>query len=354
MYKNNIQKKREERKCRILGHIVHEYVSTAMPISSKVVARKMRSNISSATVRNVMAELEEEGFIVQPHTSAGRIPTNSGYRRYVEMIKDRMRFEKEKARCLAAEYTLRIRTVREVIERTSYLISRELHNAGVVMWPNIEDCYLKHLELVKIKAETILAVLITVTNDVRNHIVRLDRDLKKTELERISSYINANYEHSTFSHISEDLRQMIGSPPGGEKGEILDIARTALKVVDAIVEENIENDVFWEGLNYFMQRDGSRDLDLTRKVLQIFSNRDNLIRLMREELPYRGIRFYIGEDSRGILRECSLITCGYTFHGRTAGRIGVIGPTRMDYDNVLGTVRCLSGLISAKLEEINT
>jgi len=351
-YHNKAHK--EARKYRVLGHVVHAYVSSVVPVSSKTVAVRMDGNISSATVRNIMAELEDEGYIEQPHTSAGRIPTQSGYRHYVDIIKDQIRFEKNEARRLAVEYTRRIRTIKEVIEKTSFLISRELHNAGIVMWPSIEDFHLKRIELVKVKAETVLAVLVTMTNAVKNHIVKLDRVFKKTELEKVANYINYNYECQPFSHISEELRNMIGDIPEENSREALDIAGAAITVIDSIIEENIGNEICWEGLDYLMDGVEPRDVNITRRVLQMFSERKDLIRFMRKELPYRGVKIYIGrENSCEMLSECSVITCGYELRGRTVGRIGVIGPTRMDYDHALRTVSCLSDLVSSKLEEIN-
>jgi heat-inducible transcriptional repressor len=355
MYNFNSEKnrKKEDRKYCVLAHVVHAYVYTTAPVSSKVVAGKMGGDISSATVRNIMAELEDEGYIEQPHTSAGRIPTHSGYRRYVDIIKDNIRPEKKEAQRLASEYTKRMGTIREVIEKTSFLISRELHNAGIVMWPSIEDLYLKHMELIKVKAETVLAVLVTMTNAVQNYIVNLDKDLEKSELERIANYINTNYEYSAFSHISEDLRRTLQKAPDREAQEIVGTVRSALSVIDSIIDKSIGNDIYWEGLNYFMDEPEFRDMNFTRGLLQMFSERKDLIRLMRRDLPYRGLKIYIGEEnSYEMLRGCSVITSGYALHDRTIGRIGVIGPTRMDYDNALKTLWCLSDLISAKLEEI--
>ncbi len=351
---NRNSSKKEDRKYRVLGHVVHAYVSTAMPVSSKIVAEKMDGNVSSATVRNIMAELEDEGYIEQPHTSAGRIPTHFGYRRYVDIIKDHICLEKKEARRLAAEYDKRIRTIREVIEKTSFLISHELHNAGIVMWPSIEDFYLKHMELIKVRAETVLAVLVTMTNAVQNYIVRLDNDLGKPELERITNYVNTNYECLAFSRISDELKRTLRKAREREGQEVVDIARSALSVIDAITEKNIENEIYWQGLDYFMDEPEFRDINFTRRLLQMFSEGKDLIRLMKGELPYRGLKVYIGEENDcEMLRGCSVITSGYALHDRTVGRIGVIGPTRMDYDHALRTVGCLSDLISSKLTEIN-
>lgn len=346
--------RKEARKYRVLGHVVHAYVSSVVPVSSKTVAARMGGNISSATVRNIMAELEDEGFIEQPHISAGRVPTQTGYRHYVDIVKDQIRFEKNEARRLAVEYSRRIRTIKEVIEKTSFLISRELQNAGIVMWPSIEDFYLKRIELVKVKAETVLAVLVTMTNAVKTHIVKLDRVFKKTELEKTANYINDNYECQAFSHISEELCNILRDVPGRNSREVLDVADAALTIIDSIIDKNAGNEIYWEGLNYLMDGVEPRDANITRRVLQMFSERKDLIRFMRRELPYGGVNIYIGrENSCEMLSECSVVTCGYALRGRTVGRIGVIGPTRMDYDHALRTISCLSDLVSLKLEEIN-
>ena len=349
-----VNNRKEERKFFVLRHIVHEYVSTASPVSSKIVARRMGGDISSATVRNIMGELEESGYIAQPHTSAGRIPTHAGYRNYVNKAKNRIRLEKKQAQRLAAEYSRRIRSMKEIIERTSSLISQELHNAGIVMWPSIEDSYLKHIKLIKLRAETVLAVLVTMTNAVKNFIIKLDKDVKATELERAANFVNYNCEYLTFSGISAELKRMLRGNNGGQRKEMLDTIKTALKVIDAVIEENIENEIYWEGLDYFLERSEFQDLGMTKRILQIFSERKDLVNLMRGELPHRGLRIYIGEEAGSeMLRECSVITCGYELNGKTLGRIGVIGPTRMDYDSALRTVSCLSDLVSAKHEEFN-
>lgn len=345
--------KREERNVVVLGHIIREYVANALPVSSKVVAQAMGGGVSSATIRNIMAELEDKGYIAQPHTSAGRIPTDAGYRRYVEILRGQIQLQRNEAERLAREYDQRISTVKDVIERATFLISHELHNAGLAMWPNVQSFYLKRLELVKVRAQTVMAVLVTVTNAVTNYIVKLDRDLDESELQRVSNYVNSKYEHSVVSDISDDLKRIIS---GGveENRDFIGTAETALRVVDTIIEENIEDEIYIDGLNYFTEEPEFRDLDLARRMIHMLSERRDLVRLLRSELPDRGLRIYIGgEGKKDMLRSCSLITCGYSWQGRTVGRIGVIGPTRMDYYNALRTVSCLADIISGKLEEIS-
>jgi heat-inducible transcriptional repressor len=352
MNPNRLDKK-EERNILVLGHIIREYVANAVPVSSKIIAQVMGGDVSSATIRNIMAELEDKGYIAQPHTSAGRVPTDAGYRKYVDMLRGEIQLQRNEAERLSGEYDQRISTIKGIIERATFLISHELHNAGLAMLPNMQSFYLKRLELVKIKAQTVMAVLVTVTNAVTNYIIKLDRDLDEAELQRISNYVNAKYEHSVVSEISDDLKKLLSGNPE-ETREFIDTAEAALRIVDAIIEENIENEIYIDGLDYFTEEPEFRDLDLAKRMIHMLSERRDLVSLMRSELPDRGLRIYIGgESEKDMLKSCSLITCGYSLQGRTLGRIGVIGPTRMDYYNALRTVSCLADIISGKLEEIS-
>ncbi|MFH1665636.1 MAG: heat-inducible transcriptional repressor HrcA [Candidatus Omnitrophota bacterium] len=353
-YRMTKEESREGRKREVLEHIIHLYVDMALPVSSKLVSERMGGNISSATVRNIMAELEEHGDIAQPHTSAGRVPTNSGYRRHVEALKRRIQIEKMEAERLAAEYTVRMRTIKDVIEKTSYLISRELNNAGVVIWPGIDDFYIKHMDLVKVRSEYVLAIVVTMTNAVRNHIVKLDEELDRVDLEKISNYMNTHFEGTAFSDVSARLKAALAEKAAEEGGECLRTAKYALSIIDSIIEEEISEEMYWDSLSYFADSHMYAEVDMAREMLRILSGKEEIIRFMREELPYGGIRTYIGEENLcDVFKSCGVVTCGYSLNGRIAGRIGVIGPTRMDYDRALNTISCLAGLVSAKLEEIN-
>ncbi|MFA6635487.1 MAG: heat-inducible transcriptional repressor HrcA [Candidatus Omnitrophota bacterium] len=347
--------KRDNRKDVVLAHIVEEHVSSAMPVSSRVVAERLGGGVSSATIRNVMSELEHQGLIEQPHTSAGRVPTNAGYRRYVSMKTEKVSYRKREADRLAFEYGLRIETIKELIEKTTHLISRELHNAGVMMWPGENNLYLKHLELVKIRSEVVLAVLITMTNAVKNHLVKLDRDISPEELVRVSRYVNENYSEKPVTETLEHIREEIKSDALTGRSDVRKVALTALRILDGIAMENIDNELYWEGIDNFMSEPEFSDISFMRRVFQIFSDqKKELADIFTRDLSSGDIKVYIGDECGvEILKDCSIVTCGYFLRGKAAGRMGVVGPTRMDYDRALRMVSCLSGLISAKLEEID-
>ncbi|MDD5488157.1 MAG: heat-inducible transcriptional repressor HrcA [Candidatus Omnitrophica bacterium] len=343
---------KELRKIVVLDHIVREFIETAVPVSSRLVSERMGGSVSSATVRNIMSELEEEGYIEQPHTSAGRVPTPRGYRSFVDGIKGSIRMEQKEARRLAAEYDIRIRSINDIIHKTSYLISHELNGAGVVMWPTIEAEYLKHMQLVKVRAETVMAVLVTMSNDVKNYMIKLDRDIEKAELVKIAEYINNRYEAASMQSIYADLNRLIMAGPGPE---LLDHAKASLGVIDNIIEQNIQNEIYWEGLDHLVFGHGEEGINMVRRLLHAFSEKREITRLMMGELPYGGVRIYIGQEtSCRDLEDCSFITAGYSLNGSTIGRIGVIGSTRMDYSRAISTVNFLAEQISSKIKELVT
>jgi heat-inducible transcriptional repressor len=280
------------------------------------------------------------------------VPTKSGYRRYVDAIRESLQIKRSEARRLASEYDKHISTIEEVIERTSLLISRELHNAGIVMWPGVDDLYLKRMELVKLRAENVLAILVTMTNAVTNYIVKLDQEMEKRELERISNFINEKYEHLPLSEISAKLKDGIKRTRQEDAAD-RPLAVAADRIMDSVFLRNAENEMYWSGLDNFMNDPGRRNMDGTRIFFDVFAEKEALMRLLRSELPSRELKVYIdGENMCEKLSGCSLVTSGYTMRGKIVGRLGVIGPARMDYARALSTVSCLAELISDKLKEI--
>lgn len=343
--------KKNQRRSQVLSHIVHLYVTQAAPVSSKSVARSMGDNVSSATVRNIMGDLEGLDYIEQPHTSAGRVPTDHGYRYYVDNIIDKLIMEKMEMERLTREYDERVKSINDIIQKTSNIISQRLHHAGIVMWPGVEDLYLKHLELLRLKSKTVLAVLVTTTNAVKNYIIKLDREIEKKELDTVTNYVNTNFEDQGLLKILDNMNSAINMSED-QRGDDSNTERFARRIINNIMDTDLDNEVYWEGLNYFIEEPEFDNVKSARGILDIFADRKVLAKIMRKDLAYRGIKVYIGEENEPeAFHECSVITAGYDMYGRTIGRIGVIGPMRMDYSNVLSTVSCLSNLISKKLEE---
>jgi heat-inducible transcriptional repressor len=192
------------------------------------------------------------------------------------------------------------------------------------------------------------------TNAAKNYIVKLDMDLARNDLELISNYINEKYEAEAVSLIYGELSSILSGNDYRNKIPGLGLAKAALDVLDTVIKENIDNEIYLAGLNYFMDEPEFRDPEISRRVFGIFSDRRDLLTLFRREMTNGGMRVYIGkENSNKMLRDCTMITAGYSLRGRTVGRFGVIGPTRMDYEKALSIMAFMSELMSCKIEEIN-
>jgi len=219
------------------------------------------------------------------------------------------------------------------------------------MVPTIENLYLKRLELIKVRAENIMAVLVTVPNVVKNYIITLDKEIEKNELDKVANFINDRCEHKAMSAISRHIEEMIDN---GGSADVIRTAKVSLEVIRKIIDQNIENEIFFRGLDFFGQEPEFGHPEIVKRILRIISDKKEIARLMREELPQREMKVYIGKENLSVeLTDFSLITSGYELKGNAIGRIGVIGPTRMDYDNAITVIDCLSELISTKLDELN-
>lgn len=336
----------------MLAHIVREYISSSTPVSSRSVTELMNRSFSSATIRNIMGRLEDEGFLRQPHTSAGRIPTEKAYRFYVNRIRDVVKLKEDETRRICTEYSYDLRTLEEIIERTSRFISRELRKASIVMWPCMEDTHLKHIAFLKLGGRSILAIIVTMTNAVKHYVLDFDKEHGTQSLEQAANYLNRNYRGASFMQISDNLNHTKEDAARRGHKQVQVLASMAEEIVEGILKKNLENEIYWEGLDYFMEEGSLDDLDTARRLIRAITQRRDLVRLLRKDLSSKGMRAYIGEECGQNLSGLSIITCGYSIRGRMAGRLGVIGPTKMDYERVLGTVRFLTELLSSKLNEM--
>ena len=229
----------------------------------------------------------------------------------------------------------------------SMLMNKELHYINMVMSPGIEELYIKHIELIKIKAETILAVLVTMTNAIKNYIIKMDDEIEDGLLREISNYINHNYGEMNIVDILNGLKHKIAE----KEDNLTKLAAVSAEIIKNVMDAGLEGDVFVNGLEFFAEHPEFGKSEIARNILHFFSDTNEVKNLMKRELPFNGTLTHSGgENDPEILKQCSIITCGYGVKGRIIGRIGVVGPTRMDYDNVINTMECLSRIISEKLK----
>ncbi len=339
------------RKKKILRAIVDSYIQTAAPVGSRRVIERYGLRISPATVRNIMAELEEMGLIRQPHTSAGRIPTDRGYRMYVDSLMEPEELtEREKGRIKK-----RLTTVKPQIETFIKTVSRLLSDitlqAGIIFLPEVEKMLLKHLKLVPLQGERILAVLITSSGLVKDYVFSLMEELSMPQLRRISSILNKELEaeHAPFlNKVEERLLEKLDTCEEDELFYLYTKALEVVRLVSVFVDE--DEKLYLEGISYMLKCPEFSDKEKLNLVLRAFEEKNHMLRIIEKSLGRGGLTILIGEEHRfRDIQDCSAVVSTYDIPGGICGALGVIGPTRMEYSKVTSVVEYIAEEVTRTL-----
>ncbi len=326
-----------ERKKRILQAIVRDYICSAEPVGSRTIARRYSLGLSPATIRNEMADLEETGYLEQPHTSAGRIPSQLGYRFYVDSLMEKVFLTKEEV--MAIEKTLqevKIKEIDKFIQQISRVISSVTNYTSLVFGPMIRRSAFKQLKVLPLEAGEGLAILITDTGFIKHKVIKLPPSLQEKELERMVAFINHRFVGLTIDTITTSLlkevkRDLINNV--GLLNETLNL------IEDASRSE--EGKLFLGGTTNILNQPEFRDVNKAKSLLSLFEEEELLGTLLGGASP-KGIEVRIGEENKlEEFKDCSLVVTTYKLVGNTIGTIGVLGPTRMEYARVIALVEHL-------------
>jgi heat-inducible transcriptional repressor len=330
----------DERKAAILRAVVEEYIETAQPVGSGHVAAAPGVDVSSATIRNEMAQLETEGYLSQPHTSAGRIPTEKGYRFFVDHLRRPMRLQGQSALQVRAFFDRAHGEVEDMLAATGRLLSNLTDLASVVVAPTSSEATLRSLQLVGLTPSTALAVLVFSDGTVEKHAVELSRDVGEERLAAATAHLMA--------HLTGATRSALPAVPatGDERTDSL-----VGRVVSAISEpERSDADQVFVGGTAQVAR-AFDAIETVRAVLGILEQQYVVVTLLRDVLD-RGLHVAIGSET-GVepLAQCALVVAPYEIDGERLGTIGVLGPTRMNYPQALAAVAVVSDRLSDRLAE---
>jgi len=337
-----------ERAGKVLNHIIQNYVSTGQPVGSTTLARAPDLQVSSATVRNVMSELEELGLIHSPYTSAGRIPTSAGYRTYINQLLH--------AQPLHCDQSSEIERAlqqyddpKKLLTNASQILSRLTSFAGVVSMPDSEFSHFKQIEFLKLKKERVLAILVTEDGMVENKVLNLDQEYSDSELVRASNYFNDAYAGRSMFEVRQDLLRKMEQDSSEMRGAM----QTAVEMAQSLLnEQQEEDDVVVSGRSNLFGLPDFSETEQLKGVLDTFHTKRVLLALVSKSLSGEGISIYIGEGSGyQALEACSVIAMPYEKEGQRVGVLGVIGPTRMAYDQVVAVVDVTSKLLSSALSD---
>ena len=330
----------------LLKTLIDRYIADGTPVGSRTLAKHAEINVSPATIRNIMADLEEMGLIQSPHTSAGRIPTQAGYRMFVDSL---VKFRPLES---AAEEQLRVQLRRdtdpgELFARASGMISQITHLAGVVMVPRLdEENRFRQIEFLSLSEKRILVILVTGSGQVLNRVIEAEHVYSPSELVQSANYFNETYGGSTLQEVKNALlREIQSDSETMQKG-----IRLAAKVAEQMFSDEREKGVVVSGEANLMDVPEMEDVRKLRKVFDIFSTKQDLLDLLDRSMKAGGVNIFIGKESgyEG-LDDCSVVTAPYSVDDQIVGTIGVVGPTRMAYDRVIPVVDITARLISKVL-----
>ena len=334
----------DERAKTLLKTLIEHYIEEGQPVGSRALSKYSGLDLSAATVRNVMADLEELGLIASPHTSAGRIPTSRGYRFFVDSLLTVQPLENEKIH--AIEGKLHPSRPKDLINSASQLLSGLTRFAGIVLTPRRKSQRIRQMEFVSLSEKRVLLIFVTTDGDVQNRILFTERSYSQAELAEANNYLNQFFAGNDFEQIrnrvKEDLKKL--------RGDLQNLMAAALAAGDEAMSQSDNQYVISGERNLLEVEELFSNMKRLRELFDLFEQRTALVQLL--DISYRadGIQIFIGgESGLAPLDECSVITAPYEVDGQVVGSVGVIGPTRMAYERVIPIVDITAKLLSSAL-----
>ena len=335
-----------ERAQNLLKILVERYIAEGQPVGSRALSRFSSLELSPATIRNVMADLEEMGFVSSPHTSAGRVPTPKGYRFFVDTlltVRPIEEMERQQIQQLLPDDPHR------VVTAASQILSDLTHFAGIVVAPRRRGTALRHIEFFGLSEKRVLLIIVASDGEVQNRVLVTDRSYTPSQLTEAGNYINQNYAGVEF----DQLRQKVRS-------ELMDLHRDISGLMQAAIQTGsdamrpIAGDgvVISGGRNLLEVNELSGDMQRLRRLFDLFETKTQLLDILETSERAEGVKIFIGGESQLVpLDECSIVTAPYEVDGQVVDTVGVIGPTRMAYERVIPIVDVTARLVSSALSQ---
>jgi heat-inducible transcriptional repressor len=333
----------DDRAKTLLKTLVERYIADGQPVGSRTLSKASGLELSPATIRNVMADLEELGLIASPHTSAGRIPTARGYRLFVDTM---LTAEPHRLSGVdLAEPHLPPDQPQRVIANAAQLLSNLSSFVGVVTAPRKASVF-HHIEFMRLSDRRVLVILVAPDGDVQNRVIFTAQDYTSTQLQEASNYLTAHYAGLTIEEVRERLKTEVDAL----RGEISALMQAAVQAGSEAMADSQEQVVVSGERNLLTVQDFSSDLGSLRRLFDLFEHKTQLMRLLDVSSRAEGVRIYIGGESMVVpYEELSVVSAPYEVDGRIVGTLGVIGPTRMAYDRMIQIVDITSRLVSNAL-----
>jgi heat-inducible transcriptional repressor len=335
-----------ERSLQLLKALIERYISDGQPVGSRVLSKDSDLKLSPATIRNVMADLEDMGLIHSPHTSAGRVPTVSGYRLFVDSLLTVKPLNLQEINRLQGSLS-RIEDTGQALEAASRLLSELSQMAGVVTLPKREMLYLRHVEFLPLSNSRVLVIFVTNEQEVHNKIIHTSRLFSPAELQQAANYLNSVYSGRSLASVRDAVLKELQD----DREQMNQMMLDAIKMAQLAFEpEEQKEDFVLSGETNLMGFSELSDRDRLRSLFEAFSQKQSVIHLLDQCMKADGVQIFIGEESGyEAFDHCSLVTSSYSVSDEVVGVLGVIGPTRMAYEKIIPYVDITAKLLGAAL-----
>lgn len=340
------------RKEKILRWVVQQYVETRRPVGSQLIASSALPDVSSATIRNIMAELEEEGFLYQPHTSGGRIPTDKAYRYYVDYLANVQKMAAQERARIEQVYDQRVSEVDNMMAQTSRLLAMLSGAAGFVYTSNMQEQHVQRLDFISLAPGAILAVLVTESGSVRHWPVRTNYIVSPSRLRILSRFMNDEIAGKTLAQARQILWQHIHS---GHQ-EIAGMADLASRVLKDMERPQTDNELYVEGFGQLLENTTADDYEDLKQMMRVVEERERFSSLLSEKMTdleksNKKLNVSIGsENELKELKNLSIVSTACRVGDKTVGMLGIIGPKHMEYTRVMSLVNFIGSLLEASMQ----
>jgi heat-inducible transcriptional repressor len=338
-----------ERAQHFLKVLIERYIKDGEPVGSRTLAQDAGMDLSSATIRNIMAHLEEVGLVASPHTSAGRVPTVNGYRMFIDSLLTLKDLNKAEIDSLKNQL-VQDQNSSSVLESASKVLSDVTHMAGVVMMPRSDHVSFLHIEFLPLSGDSVMVILVTRSGEVINRIITTKRSYSASELEQVANYINQTYSGQSLTQVRESMINEMRQA----RADMNRIMARAIEMTEQVLEPvQNDGDCLIAGQTNLMDFNELSNMKKLRQLFDAFNEKHEIVHLLDGCLHADGVQIFIGEESGyQHLNRCSIVTAPYEVNNRVVGVLGVIGPKRMEYDRVIPVVDVTAKLLSSTLKQL--
>ena len=324
----------DERAQLLLKQLITSYTRDAQPVGSKNLAEMSGLDVSPATIRNIMARLEDMGLVDSPHTSAGRIPTEAGYRFFIDSLLEVSDLNSSAHQIISANFSID-RTSSDLIHSASDILSKVTHLTGIVSLTHSAPAEVRHIEFMKLSDKRILVILVINQDDVHNKVIQVDRDYSQQELQQAANRLSGYLMGRSF----EKARKLLRKELSELRSDVDSIMTTVMKAMEEVCNVSAHDNLLTSGESNLFEYAELSDISKLRELFNVFTQKTDLLKLLDSCTSAEGVEIFIGSESGySVLRNCSVVGAPYRVDGEVVGVLGVIGPTRIAYEQVIPVV----------------